>query len=525
LISFAHGFRSRLLLVFSAGFLMLLFMGAYGLMLHRELLTRLNEEQQRAARQLRLAREIEVHYVQQNLAWANLLLRGRDPGQYHHYLATFYEHERQTLERAERLLQQLATQEAPRELTARFAASLGQLRAQYRQALRIYNASKHSEEATDQFLSAITRKPTEMLADIEKLLLEQHEATQQELYRSVRADELSLALVSTAILAAWLLFVLWFLDRNFAKPMAQAIRTARQVAAGRMSERFDAVHSGEFGAFAEAFNVMLERLARSNEELASSVERLRAEIAQREQAEQELRVQQLALASANRELEAFSYTASHDLRAPLRAIDGFTRLLEERCGDALDREGRGHLARVRGAARRMGQLIDDLLAFSRAGKIELRERSVDLGALARSVAQELRAAAPERQVAWRIADGLGAHVDEQLMRVVLQNLLGNALKFTARTRRAVIEFDAPAAGTFRVRDNGAGFDPAYADTLFRPFRRLHSAHEFEGSGIGLATVRRIIERHGGSVRAEGAIGAGAAFYFTLPRSAEEGRGQ
>jgi signal transduction histidine kinase len=222
------------------------------------------------------------------------------------------------------------------------------------------------------------------------------------------------------------------------------------------------------------------------------------------------------LNAANSELEAFTYSVSHDLRAPLRAIDGFSRMLEERSAAALDDEARGHLQRVRAAARRMGQLIEDLIAFSRIGRAALHKRAVDLSALARAVAKELEAGAPQRRVEWRLADGLAAHADPGLARLVLENLLGNAWKYTGKTPHAMIEFGRTAAGEFMVRDNGAGFDPALADGLFQPFRRLHAQEEFEGTGIGLATVRRIVERHGGTVRGEGAVGAGAAFYFTLP---------
>jgi len=221
------------------------------------------------------------------------------------------------------------------------------------------------------------------------------------------------------------------------------------------------------------------------------------------------------LDAANHELEAFTYSVSHDLRAPLRAIEGFSRMLEERRAAALDEEARGYVQRVRAAARRMGLLIEDLIAFSRIGRAALHKRAVDLSALANLVAKELEAGAPERRVEWRLAEGLAAHADPGLARVVLENLLGNAWKYTGKTERAVIEFGKTAAGEFMVRDNGAGFDPAYSDGLFQPFRRLH-AEEFEGTGIGLATVRRVVERHGGRVRGEGAVGAGAAFYFTLP---------
>jgi PAS domain S-box-containing protein len=222
------------------------------------------------------------------------------------------------------------------------------------------------------------------------------------------------------------------------------------------------------------------------------------------------------LDAAMQELEAFSYSVSHDLRAPLRAIDGFARMLEEKHAAGLSDEGRAHLQRVRAAARRMGQLIEDLLEFSRIGRTAPRKRAVDLSALAHAVAKELEAGAPARRVQWRLAEGLAAYADPGLARVVLENLLGNAWKYTGKVPHALIEFGRTAAGEFMVRDNGAGFDPAQGASLFQPFRRLHAQEDFEGTGIGLATVRRVVERHGGRVRAEGAVGAGATFYFTLP---------
>jgi PAS domain S-box-containing protein len=225
------------------------------------------------------------------------------------------------------------------------------------------------------------------------------------------------------------------------------------------------------------------------------------------------------LEAANKELEAFSYSVSHDLRAPLRGIDGFSQALLEDCHDRLDARGRGYLERVRAATQRMGQLIDDMLDLSRLTRAEMRREEVDVSALAEAVARELRSSAPERRVEFVIHKGLSATGDARLLRVVLDNLLGNAWKFTSRRAPARIEFGAAAGPdgkrTFFVRDNGAGFDMAYAHKLFGVFQRLHGMTEFEGTGVGLATVQRIVRRHGGETWAEGAVEAGATFYFTL----------
>jgi two-component system NtrC family sensor kinase len=227
----------------------------------------------------------------------------------------------------------------------------------------------------------------------------------------------------------------------------------------------------------------------------------------------------------NKELEAFSYSVSHDLRAPLRSIDGFSQALLDDHGETLDAQGQNYLRRVRAAAQRMGELIDDLLQLSQVGRAPLRRERVDLSALALTVADGLRRASarPETQV--RVAEGLIVKGDTGLLRVVLENLMGNAWKFSAGTADPIIEVGAitnDATIIYFVRDNGAGFDMTYADRLFAPFHRLHSDAEFPGTGIGLATVQRIVGRHGGRVWAEGEVGKGASIFWTLPEHGSGG---
>ena len=225
------------------------------------------------------------------------------------------------------------------------------------------------------------------------------------------------------------------------------------------------------------------------------------------------------LVALNRELESFSYSVSHDLRAPLRSIDGFSRALLEDYYERLDDTGRDYLRRVRAASQRMGRLIDDLLTLSRVTRRELHRGRVNLSRIASAIADELRESDPERDVEFIIEPELVAYGDAHLLRVVLENLLGNAWKFTSRHPKARIEFGAiyqpDGATVYFVRDDGAGFDMAYADKLFGPFQRLHAMTEFEGNGIGLATVKRIINRHRGHIWAEGAVEQGATFYFTI----------
>lgn len=242
-----------------------------------------------------------------------------------------------------------------------------------------------------------------------------------------------------------------------------------------------------------------------------------------EELEQRVSERTREMSILNRELEAFSYSVSHDLRTPLRSVDGYASLLAEEYGDALAPEGRSYVDRIRKSARRMGQLITDLLTLAHLNRTELRRQSVDLSEMARAVAAELAASDPRRDVQWQIDEGMRLFADAGLMRVVLQNLLGNAWKYTGQTPQARISLTqlqrADGSPEFCVRDNGVGFDMAYAAQLFEPFKRLHGHHEFEGTGVGLTTVYRVIEQHGGRLRGEGAVGRGAAFYFSVPDAA------
>jgi hypothetical protein len=222
----------------------------------------------------------------------------------------------------------------------------------------------------------------------------------------------------------------------------------------------------------------------------------------------------------NKELEAFSYSVAHDLRSPLITIDGFTQVLLENTVESLDEPNRKHLERITTAVRRMHRLINDLLGLSKIVRAPLHSDTVDLSRVAREILQNLQDSAPTRVADIAVAEGIVVQGDPGLLRIALENLLSNAWKFTARQERTRIEFGTGADRTGRtvyfVRDNGAGFDPKYAAKLFSPFQRLHSEAQFSGTGIGLATVQRIIHRHGGEIWAESAVNCGAGFYFTIP---------
>jgi signal transduction histidine kinase/ligand-binding sensor domain-containing protein len=275
---------------------------------------------------------------------------------------------------------------------------------------------------------------------------------------------------------------------------------------------------------AQSRRVFLEqgRLRRTNRALAAEIEeRGRAEEEVRklnQELEQRVASRTIQLEQANKELEAFSYSVSHDLRAPLRALDGFSRIVLEEYRDGLDDAGRDYLQRIRAASQRMGQLVDDLLLLSRHTRCEMHRTPVDLSALARAAAAELQKTEPERRVEFVIEPDIVADADASLLRVVLENLLGNAWKFTGKQAVAQIEFGHMTSESgiiYFVRDNGVGFNMAYVDKLFGAFQRLHTTAEFPGTGIGLATVQRIVHRHHGRVWAESRPNVGATFYFTL----------
>ncbi|HMC28397.1 MAG TPA: ATP-binding protein, partial [Verrucomicrobiae bacterium] len=245
-----------------------------------------------------------------------------------------------------------------------------------------------------------------------------------------------------------------------------------------------------------------------------------------EQSEQRCRQRTAELDAALRELDAFSYSVSHDLRAPLRHIDGFVEMLQQRLGQSLDASSKEYLGIISAAAKQMGTLIDALLSFSRSSRAPIFNSQVALDKLVQSVVRDLRFEWEGRQVEWIIESLPTVEGDPTLLRQVLLNLIGNALKFSRKREKPRIEVSASDQGSewmIQVRDNGAGFDMQYAGKLFGVFQRLHPATDFEGIGIGLANVRRIVQRHGGRTWAEGSPGAGATFYFSLPRAGSDDR--
>lgn len=306
------------------------------------------------------------------------------------------------------------------------------------------------------------------------------------------------------------------LQKRVSEPILDLTRTAQRISAQKdYSLRARKRSDDEIGQLTDSFNDMLVEIQERDTALRKTEEAIRN---LNVELEQRVADRTTELQVANKELESFAYSVSHDLRAPLRSIDGFSQVLVEDFADRLGNEGRGPLLRIRAATQRMGQLIDDLLKLSRISRAELVREPVDLSSLARRTSEEARQREPERAVEVAVTEGVFAEGDTRLLGVVFENLIGNAFKFTAKQAKPRIEFGVEQDGgrpVYFVRDNGAGFDMAYAGKLFGAFQRLHSAAEFQGTGIGLATVARIIHRHGGRVWAEGAIERGATFRFTL----------
>jgi len=316
------------------------------------------------------------------------------------------------------------------------------------------------------------------------------------------------AVLAISLLAAFLISP--FFRRAISRPIVELAQIAQVVSRDKnYSVRAAPIRNrDELAVLIETFNGMLSQIQERDTALRQAHDQLEGRVMERTR----------ELAATNKELEAFAYSVSHDLRAPLRAIDGFSLALIEDYSDRLDATGRGHLDRVRRAAQRMSGLIDDMLNLSRVTRSPLHREPLNLSGMARSVVDELRQAEPARQVEIVIEEGLTATGDSPLLRAALENLLRNSWKYTSGHDSARIEFgriQQNGKSPFFVRDDGAGFNPRYADRLFGAFQRLHTEAEFPGTGVGLATVQRIIHRHGGEIWAEGAVEKGATFYFTL----------
>ncbi|MCX5893254.1 MAG: response regulator [Deltaproteobacteria bacterium] len=377
------------------------------------------------------------------------------------------------------------------------------------------------------------------------ILLVDDDPTKQQLLESIlerRGENLVKAASGREALKCWLKqdFAVILLDVNM--PVMDGFETAALIRQQPHSEKtpiifvtayrqtdLDALHGYSMGAVDYMFSPLNPRvlkakvqvfvdLYRMNQAVQRQAEQLAAANQELERRLKDIQRLNLDLEIANRELEAFSYSASHDLMAPLNSIDGFSRLLLEKYQGVLDEQGRDYLSRVRAASQRMGQVIEDLLKLSRLTRAELVKEPLDVGRLATQILGDLQASQPERLVETIVSADLAAEGDPRLLRLALENLLGNAWKFTGKTPQPRIEVgrrEQDGQQVFFIQDNGASFEMAEAEQLFIPFHRLHSSSEFSGTGIGLAIVDRVIRRHGGRVWVTAQVNQGACFYFTL----------
>lgn len=413
--------------------------------------------------------------------------------------------------RLDRLLASYEVSEAePREILADLrerSAATQQIFEELRTAPPAEGGSAPSDgEAVRRFEAQLSRKllilQQESLVDAFRLADFSTERISQAQRRVVMVFLAGLMLIAATTGGA-----AWLIHRGVLAPIRRLEQATREVAAGNWSFKLDIGGEDEIGDMSRNFDAMTGAL--------------RSSFAQIERSNQEL-------AALNKEIEAFSYSVSHDLRAPLRSMDGFSQALMEDYGEVLDEEARDYLRRIRAASQRMGRLIDELLGLSRVTRTELAIRAVDLSAVARDIAASLEQQQPGRTVHWEIDHGLVVHADKSLMQIAMQNLLENAWKFTAKTEHPVIRVGRTADNgetACFVADNGVGFDMTYADRLFGAFQRLHHESEFAGTGIGLAIVQRIVRRHEGRIWARSQPGRGATFFFTFREQVDERREQ
>ena len=387
-----------------------------------------------------------------------------------------------------------------RELLNEMRDKLALIRASFTQLTSITTAER-ADPAKEELLRRFEiQRFSRILILQQDLLADTFQLTDLTSERKIAAHEREIAaiLVGLALIALIVSIASWLIRRRVVQPIVELQVGAKQIAEGNLDFRLSAQGANEIGDLYRQFNSMTRALQDAFAQIESKNRNL---------------------ALINEELEAFSYSASHDLRGPLRRMDGFSQALLEDCGERLDDKGRHYLARIRTASQNMGVLIEDLLRLSKVTRSPLALVSVNLTRMAHEISTTLASQDGASAARWEIEDGMTVQADASLMRIALENLLGNANKFTSKTADAVIRMGTvrseAAPAEFFVSDNGAGFDMAYADKMFGAFQRLHSESEFSGSGIGLAIVQRIIRRHNGRIRAEGKVGEGARFFFSI----------
>ena len=515
--------RARLVYIFLVVVTFLMGLGVYAASVYRQNLSNTETIWVHTRDELISAHQAQLAFERQKLAWENLVLRGHEADQYHQYLSMFYARERETRIAVESLLLTLTQDSEPAQAANRFLKDHVALGKRYREALKVYNASDDPAFTTDRYIWNAMDNPSVLLDEvIDKVVV--HHQQELDLLDTNTKNELSgLWLFSAVVLLFSMLGLIWFIDRRIGRPLASITQAARNIREGDMQQRVPSWDTDEFGVLAETLNAMLDRLEGVNRSLAGKLVELEQEIGKRQQVEVSLEERTTELEEMNQELEAFSYTVAHDLRSPLRAITGFSQILQEDLKESVDAEQQNALDRISAAGLRMAKQIDHILKLSRISRNQLKLEDVDLSKLAGEIIQELKDNDPQREVKVEIQPGLRTTGDLGMLRIVMQNLLGNAWKYTMKEPNPVICFSGGEENgqtVYRVTDNGAGFDMCYADKLFGVFERLHSDEEFEGTGIGLASVQRAVRRHGGWVRGKGEPGKGADFVFTLGQRSE-----
>lgn len=362
---------------------------------------------------------------------------------------------------------------------------------------------------------------TEGLEKLRTKINQRSDHTFDDIYHT-RYRPLLIAIVLTIGFVTLSLGLGYIFTKNLKHSINNLIHGTNELGRGNLNTEIPVISSDEVGRLTHAFNLMARNLRESTvsrRSLEKALEEVKKSRDQLEAVTRELEVKNVALIASNKELEAFSYSVSHDLRAPLRSADGFSKALMEEYFEKLDEQGKDYLNRIRAAAQRMGRLIDDLLNLSRISRKEMIIAKVNLSEIVEKIAEEYRKNEPERKVNVTIARDILVLGDEQLLKIVFENLFSNAWKFTSKKPIATLEFGVTKKEgnlVYFMRDDGAGFDMRYVQKLFGAFQRLHLASDFPGTGVGLATVQRIIHRHGGLIWAEAEVEKGATFYFTLP---------
>ena len=374
--------------------------------------------------------------------------------------------------------------------------------------------SRLSQENEERLITQLNTTIYKVVSQARQL----HESSREDLLSILRLTGWGIAIALLLVMAAAIVNS-WTMGRSITEGIQRLRDGAAMIGGGDLDHRIEVKGEDELAELSRAFNAMTLRLQGSYRDLENEIgERKKAEEAIRE-LNYDLTANNIQLQTANNEMESFIYSVSHDLRQPLRAIASFSQMVQKRLQGGLCEKDKHHLGRVIDNAAKMNNLIDDMLKLSRVSRQEIKPTQIDMSSIAETVVSGIRETQPARCADITIGAGLIAVADQGLMTAVLENLIGNAWKFTGKTEKACIAFGAvkrDKQAVFFVKDNGVGFDPEHAKDMFRPFHRLHSEGEFDGTGIGLSIVERIIARHGGDVWAEGCIGKGATVFFTLP---------